>query len=94
MRRYVIERDLAGVGSFSAEQMRDAAQTSVSAVSAIGSGIQWVHTYVTADRLYCVYLAENEHVVRDHAKRAGLPATQVTEVKRIIDPITAVSHQD
>ena len=94
MRRYVIERDLAGVGSFSAAQMRDAAQTSVGAVSAIGSGIQWVHTYVTADRLYCVYLAENEHVVRDHAKRAGLPATEVIEVKRVIDPLTATPAGD
>jgi Protein of unknown function (DUF4242) len=88
--RYVIERDLPGVGSFSTEQVRDASSTSCEAVQELGAGIQWEHSYVTADRLYCVYVAENEHLVREHAKRAGLPASRVAEVILIIDPLTAV----
>jgi len=87
--RYVIERDLPGVGSLSTEQVRDASATSCDAVQALGAGIQWEHSYVTADRLYCVYLAENEQLVREHAKRAGLPATRVAEVILTIDPLTA-----
>ena len=90
MRRYVIARDLPGVGDFSTEEVRDASATSCGAVAALGSGIEWEHSYVTADRLYCVYLAENEQLVREHAARAGLPATKIAEVIMIIDPLTAV----
>ncbi len=88
MHRYVIERELTGVGSFSPDQIRDAAKASNAALSQIGRGIQWEHSYVTADRIYCVYLAENEQLVREHAKRAGVPATIVSEVKRVIDPLS------
>lgn len=89
MRRYVIERDMPGLGNLSAEQMRDAAHASNDALASLGTDIQWDHSYVTGDRMYCVYLAANEELVREHAKRGGFPATVVSEVKRIIDPLTA-----
>lgn len=91
MRRYVIERDLPGVGGFSPDQIRDASKTSCDAVLEVGAGIQWEHSYVTADRLYCIYLAESEQLVREHAKRAGLPANRVVEVRLTIDPLSANS---
>lgn len=72
------------------DQVRDASKTSCDAVAELGSGIQWEHTYLTADRLYCIYLAESEQLVREHARRAGLPATRVVEVKQVIDPLSAV----
>lgn len=89
MRRYVIEREIAGVGTFSDAQVRDASRTSAAALGELGPGIQWEHSYVTGDKIYCVYLAETEQLVREHAKRAGLPANSVSEVKRVIDPLTA-----
>ncbi|HSQ29440.1 MAG TPA: DUF4242 domain-containing protein [Gemmatimonadaceae bacterium] len=91
MRRYVIERDLPGVGGFSPDQIRDASKASCDAVLEVGTGIQWEHSYVTADRLYCIYLADSEQLVREHAKRAGLPANRVVEVKLTIDPLSANS---
>jgi hypothetical protein len=89
MFRYVIERDLPGVGSLSDAQIREASQASGKALADIGQGIQWVRSHVTADRIYCEYLASSENVVLDHARRAGLPANRVSEVKRVIDPLTA-----
>ena len=89
MYRFVIERDLPGVGSLSDNQIREASQASGRALQEIGQGIQWVRSHVTADRIYCEYLADSELVVRDHANRAGLPANRVSEVKRVIDPLTA-----
>ena len=89
MHRYVIERDLPGAGALSADQLRDVSRTSCTVLSDMGKGIQWVHGYVTADRIYCVYLAENEQLVREHAKRGGFPATNIADVKHVIDPMTA-----
>ncbi len=89
MRRYVIERDMPGLGNLSAEQVRDAAQVSNAALASLGPDIQWEHSYVTGDRMYCIYLASDERIVREHAKRGGFPATSVVEVKRVIDPLTA-----
>jgi hypothetical protein len=89
MNRYVIERDLPGVGSLSGEQLNDTRQTSNTALGATGPGIQWDHSYVTADRIYCVYLAENEGLVREHAKRAGLPCSKISQVHAVVDPMTA-----
>ena len=91
MNRYVIERDLPGVGTLSAEQLKAAAQISCKALNELGASIQWVQSHVTGDRIYCEYLAENEHLVREHAARAGLPANRVSEVKRVIDPLTATA---
>ena len=89
MRRYVIERDLPGAGNLSAEQLQEIARTSNSALDDMGSGIQWEQSYVTADRIYCVYRAEDEQKVREHAKRGGFPCTKVSDVAPVIDPLTA-----
>lgn len=89
MRRFVIERDMPGLGNLSPDQVRDASQASCEALRSLGTVIQWEHSYITGDRMYCVYLAENEQLVREHAKRGGFPATKVVEVKEIIDPLTA-----
>jgi uncharacterized protein DUF4242 len=91
MYRYIIERDLPGAGSLSAEQLRDVSRTSTSVLRDMGPGIQWIHSFVTADRVYCVYLAENEQLVREHAKRGGFPCTKVSEVLQVIDPVTATT---
>lgn len=88
MNRYVIERDVAGVGSLTSEQVQATAMASNGALSDLGPGIQWVQSHLTENRIYCVYLAENEEIVREHARRAGLPATQISKVVRIVDPLT------
>lgn len=89
MRRYVIERDLAGVGSLPSDKMQDMRETSNEALSDTGPGIQWVQSLITEDRIYCHYLAENEEKVREHAARAGFPCNKVTEVRAVVDPIVA-----
>jgi Protein of unknown function (DUF4242) len=88
MRRYVIERDLPAVGSLSAEQLNEVRKTSNVALGDTGPGIQWVESYVTSNRIYCHYLAENEEKVREHARRAGLPCTKVSEVRSVVDSLT------
>lgn len=88
MNRYVIERDMPGAGSLSSEQIRAASQISNRALSDLGGGVQWVQSHVTSDRIYCVYLAANEEMIREHARRAGLPANVISKVYRIIDPTT------
>ena len=92
MRRYVIERDLPGAGTLTTEQLRVVAQTSNAALRALAPDVQWVESNVTADRIYCVYLAESEHVVRDHAMRAGIPVTKVSEVMHVVDPMSGETH--
>jgi hypothetical protein len=89
MNRYVIERDLPGAGSLSSAQIRAASQISNRALSELGGGVQWVQSHVTADRIYCVYLAANEEMIREHARLSGLPANVINKVYRIIDPQTA-----
>jgi hypothetical protein len=88
MRRYVIERDLSGVGSLPAAELNSVRNTSNVALSDTGPGIQWVESFVTSDRIYCHYLAESEDKVREHAQRAGLPCTKVSEVRSVVDPLT------
>ena len=92
MNRYVIEREMPGAGSLSAKQIRAASQISNRALSALGGGIQWVQSHVTADRLYCIYLAANEELIHEHARRSGLPANVISKVYRIIDPQTATAE--
>jgi hypothetical protein len=92
MRRYVIERDLPAVGGLSAEQLNEVRKTSNVALGDTGPGIQWVESFVTSDRIYCHYLAENEEKVREHAQRAGLPCTKVSEVRSLVDSL-AVTPQ-
>jgi hypothetical protein len=89
MRKYVIERELPAIGESSNDQMRGAAQKSNAALAELAPRIQWVESYVTADKTFCIYLAEDEDVIREHAKLSGFPANKITEVKRMIDPTTA-----
>jgi len=91
MKRFVIEREMPGVGTLEREQMRDAAQKSNSVLQQLGPDIQWVQSYVTADKIYCVYLAKDEKLIREHAKISGFPANKVSEVRRVIDPTTAAA---
>ena len=89
MHRFVIERDLPGVGGSSTAQLNEVRQASNAVLHDMGPGIQWVESFVTTDRIYCVYLAENEQMAREHATRAGLPATKVSQVKHVVDTLTA-----
>jgi Nickel responsive protein SCO4226-like len=91
MKRYVIERNLPGVGKLNREQLKGAAETSNGALAKLPGKVQWVQSYVTDDKTFCIYLAENETAVQEHAKLSGFPATKVTEVRGIIDPMTALS---
>ena len=88
MRRYVIERDIPKVGTFEREKLRDAAKTSNAVLAELGSDIQWVESYVTADKTFCIYLAKDEAIIRKHAEISGFPATKITEVRKMIDPTT------
>ena len=89
MPKYVIEREIPGVGDWSGEQLRGASQTSCGVLSDLGPEIEWLHSYVTGDKIYCVYDARDEDIVREHATRGGFPANRISEVKTIIDPTTA-----
>ncbi len=89
MPKYVIEREIPGAGKLSAEQLKAISQTSCGVLSKMGPQIQWVNSFVTPDKIYCVYIAPNEEMVREHAKQGGFPANSVTQVSTIIDPTTA-----
>ena len=89
MPKYVIERDIPGAGKLTAEQLNGISQKSCSVLKALGPQIQWVESYVTDDKVYCVYIAPNEAMVREHAKQGGFPANRVSELRRMIDPTTA-----
>ena len=89
MPKYLIERELPGAGKLSGEQLRGISQKSCSVLNRLGPEIQWIHSYVTGDKVYCVYLAPDEALIRDHARRVGLPAKRVSAVRRLIDPTTA-----
>jgi hypothetical protein len=89
MPKYVIEREIPGAGKLTAQQLKDISQTSCRVIGNIGPEIQWIHSYVTTDKIYCVYIAKNEEMVREHAKQGGFPANSVSQVSTIIDPITA-----
>ena len=89
MRKYIIEREIPTVGSFNAEQFCGAAITSNAAIKKLGTDIQWVQSNVTADKLFCIYIATDEEVIRRHAELSGFPASKITEVTGIIDPATA-----
>jgi Protein of unknown function (DUF4242) len=89
MPKYVIERDIPGAGSLTAEQLRGISQKSCSVLSALGPKVQWQNSYVTGDRIYCVYIAENEELLREHARQGGFPANRISRVTTVIDPTTA-----
>jgi hypothetical protein len=86
MQKYVIERDIPGAGRMSPAELNAASKKSREALASTGSNVQWVQSYVTDDKLYCVYLAHNEDDIRRHAKAAGIPATRISAVKTILDP--------
>jgi len=89
MPKYVIEREVPGVGQLNAEQMQAISQTSCGVLRKLGPQIQWVQSYVTGDKIYCIYIAPNEEIVREHARQGGFPANKVSEIKAVIDPTTA-----
>ena len=89
MPKYVIEREITGVGNSPAEALQAVSQTSCSVLRELGPQIQWLESYVTGDKIYCVYIAPNEDMIREHATRGGFPANRISEVKTIIDPTTA-----
>ncbi|WP_417210833.1 DUF4242 domain-containing protein [Antarctobacter sp.] len=89
MKKYVIERDLPGVGGMSGEELCGAANTSNDALAKLAPRVQWQHSYVADNKTFCVYLAEDETAVKEHAELSGFPATTITEIKTMIDPTTA-----
>lgn len=89
MPKFVIEREIPGAGKLTADQLKGISQTSCGVLSNMGPQIQWVHSYVTTDKIYCVYNAPNEEMVREHARQGGFPANLVSKVSTIIDPTTA-----
>jgi hypothetical protein len=91
MKRYVIERDIPGVGGLNRQQLQGAAETSNNALAKLAGTVQWEHSYVVDDKTFCVYRADSEAAVQEHAKLSGFPANKVTEVRTIIDPMTAAA---
>jgi len=89
MPKYVIEREIPNAGSLTQDQILGISQKSCSVLKSLGPQIQWIESYVTQDKIYCVYIAPNEAMVREHAKQGGFPANRVSEVKQIIDPTSA-----
>jgi hypothetical protein len=89
MPRYVIERELPGAGDLSASELRAISRKSCEVLQALGPDIQWVQSYVTGDKIYCVYIAPDADIIREHARCGGFPANQISEVRAVIDPTTA-----
>ena len=88
MPQFVIEREIPGAGALSEDQIREVSLRSLHTLKEMGPQIQWLHSYVTEDKVYCVYLAPDEDTIRDHARRTGIPADRVAAVRRLIDPAT------
>jgi len=89
MPEFVIERNMPGVGGASAADLKGASQTSCGVLRELGPEIQWVHSYVTDDKIYCIYRAPDEEIIREHAKRGGFPADSISRVRTMISPTTA-----
>ena len=89
MPKFVIEREIPGAGDLSAQELQGISQKSCGVLQNMGPQIQWVQSYVTGDKVYCVYIAPNEEMVREHARQGGFPANRVSEIKSVIDPTTA-----
>ena len=89
MPKYLIEREIPGAGDLSPQQLQGISQTSCSVLQKLGPQIQWVQSYVTGDKIYCVYIAPDEAVIREHATQGGFPANRISEIKSVIDPTTA-----
>ena len=89
MKKFMIEREIPKVGALEGEQLRAAAAKSNQVLNQLGPDIQWLESYVTADKMFCMYLANDEGLIRRHAELSGFPATRITEIRRLIDPTTA-----
>lgn len=89
MPKYVIEREIPNAGNLTPEQLKEISNTSCDVLRAMGPEIQWKHSYVTNDKIYCVYIAPNEAMIREHASKGGFPANRISVVTDIIDPVTA-----
>jgi hypothetical protein len=89
MPKYVIERDIPDIGNVTPEQVIAISQKSCRVLNKLGPQIQWLHSYVIQDKIYCVYIAPNEEIVREHARQGGFPANRASEVKQVIDPTSA-----
>jgi len=89
MPKYLIEREIPGAGKFSLQQLQAISQKSCSVLNKLGSQIQWLHSYVVDDKIYCVYIAPHEEMIREHARQGGFPANRISEVKAMIDPTTS-----
>jgi hypothetical protein len=89
MPKYLIEREIPGAGNLTPQQLHAISQKSCSVLNGLGPQIQWMESYVTGDKVYCVYIAPNEEMIREHARQGGFPANRVAEIKSIIDPTTA-----
>ena len=89
MPKYLIEREIPGAGQLSSEQLQSIAQDSCAVLNNMGPQIQWVQSYVTGDKVYCVYISPNEEMIKQHAEQGGFPANRISEIKSVIDPTTA-----
>lgn len=89
MPRFIIEREIPRAGELSPEQLKSISQTSCKVLGNLGPQIQWDHSYVAGDKIYCVYIAPNEEIIREHAKQGGFPANKITRISQVIDPVTA-----
>jgi hypothetical protein len=89
MPKFVIEREIPGAGALSPQDLKGISQKSCGVLGELGLGVQWVESYVTDDKVYCVYVAPNEEAIREHARRGGFPANRISAVRRMIDPTTA-----
>lgn len=89
MKRYIIEREIPDIGSADRDALREAAKKSNSVLDELGPDIQWIESYVAGDKTFCVYLAKDENIIHEHARKSGFPASKVTEIRKMIDPTTA-----
>ena len=89
MPKYLIEREIHGAGNLTEQELQGVSQTSCSVLQKMGPQIQWVQSYVTGDKVYCVYISPNEEMIREHASQGGFPANRISEIKSVIDPTTA-----
>lgn len=89
MPKYIIERNIPALGTLSTQQLMDVARQSVNVLTALGPSIQWLHSFVTSDKLFCIYISPNVDLIKEHARLGGFPCDKVTEVLSVIDPLTA-----
>ena len=94
MPKFLIEREIPGAGDLSPRELQAISQTSCGVLRNMGSQIQWLESYVTGDKIYCVYIAPNEEMIREHAQQGGFPANRISEIKSIIDPTTAEEKRE